>query len=89
LGQGGAQESDCVLPYSPSGLLSEQAGASISPTLKGNYHEHETYCPRQSSGAMPAGQDAIALLTADHREVSDMFEQFEKLATAPRSARRN
>ena len=30
-------------------------------------------------GAMPA-QDAIALLTADHREVSDMFEQFENLS---------
>jgi hemerythrin-like domain-containing protein len=25
-------------------------------------------------------QDAIALLTADHREVSDMFEQFENLS---------
>lgn len=25
------------------------------------------------------GQDAIALLTADHREVSDMFKQFEEL----------
>ena len=31
------------------------------------------------SNAMAAGQDAIALLTADHREVSDMFEQFEQL----------
>ena len=30
-------------------------------------------------GAMP-GQDAIAMLTADHREVSDMFEQFENLS---------
>jgi hemerythrin superfamily protein len=29
--------------------------------------------------AMAAGQDAIALLTADHREVSDMFEQFDQL----------
>jgi hemerythrin superfamily protein len=28
---------------------------------------------------MAAGQDAIALLTADHREVSDMFDQFEQL----------
>nr|WP_322404181.1 hemerythrin domain-containing protein [Massilia sp. Gc5] len=28
---------------------------------------------------MAAGQDAIALLTADHREVSDMFEQFDQL----------
>ncbi|KGF80525.1 hemerythrin [Massilia sp. JS1662] len=28
---------------------------------------------------MAAGQDAIALLTADHREVSEMFEQFEQL----------
>jgi len=30
------------------------------------------------SNAMAAGQDAIALLTADHREVSEMFEQFEQ-----------
>jgi hemerythrin superfamily protein len=29
--------------------------------------------------AMAAGQDAIALLTADHREVAEMFEQFEQL----------
>jgi hemerythrin superfamily protein len=28
---------------------------------------------------MAAGQDAIALLTADHREVADMFEQFDQL----------
>jgi len=32
-----------------------------------------------TQGAMP-GQDAIAMLTADHREVSDMFEQFENLS---------
>jgi hemerythrin superfamily protein len=31
------------------------------------------------SNAMAAGQDAIALLTADHREVSELFEQFEQL----------
>jgi hemerythrin superfamily protein len=35
--------------------------------------------PGKSSGAMPAGQDAIALLITDHREVSDMFEQFDQL----------
>ena len=28
---------------------------------------------------LPGAQDAIALLTADHREVKDMFEQFEQL----------
>ncbi|KQY01788.1 hemerythrin [Massilia sp. Root133] len=28
---------------------------------------------------MAAGQDVIALLTADHREVAEMFEQFEQL----------
>ena len=33
----------------------------------------------KQSGTMAAGQDAIALLTADHREVSDMFDQFEQL----------
>jgi hemerythrin superfamily protein len=31
------------------------------------------------SNAMAAGQDAIALLTADHREVAEMFEQFDQL----------
>ena len=33
-----------------------------------------------TQGGMPGAQDAIALLTADHREVSDMFEQFENLS---------
>ncbi|WP_371877353.1 hemerythrin domain-containing protein [Telluria mixta] len=33
----------------------------------------------KQSNAMAAGQDAIALLTADHREVAEMFEQFEQL----------
>jgi hemerythrin-like domain-containing protein len=33
-----------------------------------------------TKGGMPGAQDAIALLTADHREVSDMFEQFENLS---------
>ena len=29
---------------------------------------------------MPGAQDAIAMLTEEHREVSDMFEQFENLS---------
>lgn len=33
-----------------------------------------------TQGAMPGTQDAIAMLTAEHREVSDMFEQFENLS---------
>ena len=33
-----------------------------------------------TQGGMPGAQDAIALLIADHREVSDMFEQFENLS---------
>lgn len=33
----------------------------------------------KNSNAIPGAQDAIALLTADHREVSDMFEQFDNL----------
>jgi len=33
-----------------------------------------------TQGGMPGAQDAIALLTADHREVADMFEQFENLS---------
>lgn len=31
-------------------------------------------------GGMPGAVDAIAMLTEDHREVSDMFEQFENLS---------
>jgi hemerythrin superfamily protein len=37
-------------------------------------------------GAMPA-QDAIALLIADHREVSDMFEQFENLSDRAKASK--
>ena len=40
--------------------------------------------PTQTAGTQgkntPGAQDAVALLTADHREVSDMFEQFENLS---------
>jgi hemerythrin superfamily protein len=39
------------------------------------------------SNAMAAGQDAIALLTADHREVSEMFEQFEQLGDRATSSK--
>jgi hemerythrin superfamily protein len=35
-----------------------------------------------------AGQDAIALLTADHREVSDMFEEFEGLSDRSRVSKK-
>jgi hemerythrin-like domain-containing protein len=41
----------------------------------------------KSTGAMPASQDAIALLTADHREVSDMFEQFDQLGDRAKVAK--
>jgi hypothetical protein len=33
------------------------------------------------------GQDAIALLTADHREVSDMFKQFEDLGDRAKASK--
>src|SRR5687767_5638922 len=33
---------------------------------------------KQGRSAKPARQDAIALLKADHRQVEDWFEQFEK-----------
>ncbi|PQO94048.1 hemerythrin [Massilia phosphatilytica] len=39
------------------------------------------------SNAMAAGQDAIALLTADHREVAEMFEQFEQLGDRATSSK--
>jgi hemerythrin superfamily protein len=35
-----------------------------------------------------AGQDAIALLTADHREVSDMFDEFEELGDRAKSSKK-
>jgi len=41
----------------------------------------------KQSGAMAAGQDAIALLTADHREVHEMFEQFEQLGDRARASK--
>jgi hemerythrin superfamily protein len=34
---------------------------------------------RNAANTMPGVQDAIKMLIADHREVSDMFEQFEQL----------
>lgn len=39
------------------------------------------------SNAMAARQDAIALLTADHREVHEMFEQFEQLGDRARASK--
>jgi hypothetical protein len=34
--------------------------------------------PRRARAAAPASRDAIALLKADHRQVEEWFEQFEK-----------
>ncbi|WP_081933631.1 hemerythrin domain-containing protein [Massilia sp. 9096] len=51
---------------------------------------------RQQSGAQSgaakgiesiAGQDAIELLTADHREASDLFEQFENLSDRAKASK--
>jgi hemerythrin superfamily protein len=39
------------------------------------------------SNAMAARQDAIALLTADHREVHEMFEQFDQLGDRARASK--
>jgi hemerythrin superfamily protein len=39
------------------------------------------------SNAMAAGQDAIALLIADHREVHEMFEQFEQLGDRAKASK--
>ncbi|WP_371869527.1 hemerythrin domain-containing protein [Telluria antibiotica] len=39
------------------------------------------------SNAMAARQDAVALLTADHREVHEMFEQFEQLGDRARATK--
>lgn len=39
------------------------------------------------SNTMAARQDAIALLTADHREVHEMFEQFEQLGDRARASK--
>jgi hemerythrin-like domain-containing protein len=36
---------------------------------------------------LAAGQDAIALLTADHREVHEMFEQFEQLGDRAKASK--
>jgi len=39
------------------------------------------------ANALAAGQDAIALLTADHREVKDMFEQFDELGDRAKASK--
>lgn len=39
------------------------------------------------ANALAAGQDAIALLTADHREVKEMFEQFEELGDRAKASK--
>jgi hemerythrin superfamily protein len=39
------------------------------------------------AGGMPGVQDAVAMLTADHREVSDMFEQFENLSDRAKASK--
>lgn len=36
---------------------------------------------------LAAGQDAIALLTAEHREVHEMFEQFEQLGDRAKASK--
>ena len=36
---------------------------------------------------MATGQDAIALLTADHREVHEMFEQFDQLGDRAKASK--
>jgi hemerythrin superfamily protein len=41
----------------------------------------------RQAGAMPVAQDAIAMLVADHREVSDMFEQFDQLGDRAKVAK--
>jgi hemerythrin superfamily protein len=39
------------------------------------------------ANAMATNQDAIALLVADHREVHDMFEQYEQLGDRARASK--
>ena len=39
------------------------------------------------ANALAAGQDAIALLTADHREVKEMFEQFDELGDRAKASK--
>jgi len=39
----------------------------------------QTASGKTAAKAIPGTQDAIAMLTEDHREVSDMFEQFDQL----------
>jgi hemerythrin-like domain-containing protein len=39
----------------------------------------QTASGKKAPGAMPGAQDAISMLVEDHREVADMFEQFDQL----------
>ncbi|MFK3740650.1 hemerythrin domain-containing protein [Massilia sp. TN1-12] len=47
----------------------------------------QTASGRKSADTMPGVQDAIAMLTEEHREVSDMFEQFEQLGDRAKVAK--
>ena len=47
----------------------------------------QTASGRKSADTMPGVRDAIAMLTEEHREVSDMFEQFEQLGDRAKVAK--
>lgn len=47
----------------------------------------QTASGRKSADTMPGVQEAIAMLTEEHREVSDMFEQFEQLGDRAKVAK--
>jgi hemerythrin-like domain-containing protein len=86
LGANGAQEFGSVccrtVLHGVSGEA-EGSGCSAAIQLKGNIMTAKSTPSTQTAstqGGIPGAQDAIALLTADHREVSDMFEQFENLS---------
>ncbi|WP_296947659.1 hemerythrin domain-containing protein [uncultured Massilia sp.] len=47
----------------------------------------QTNAGRTRAAAMPGVQDAVSMLIEDHREVSDMFEQFDQLGDRAKVAK--
>jgi hemerythrin-like domain-containing protein len=78
-----------VFPYSRSGRLCAKLALlavrqpfnheGITMSNKANATTNSAAKNAAIHAANLNGQDAIALLTADHREVSEMFKQFEEL----------
>jgi hemerythrin-like domain-containing protein len=74
-------------------ILSAKAGAAAGfPRTRHGEQTMSTKSNNTQAGASAsgrgAGQDAIALLIADHREASDIFEEFENLGDRAKASKK-